>query len=99
MPQPIAVRPDAGPAASGLDLRGSLLDSIQKRLEHYFVPGEGSADGSIDLGTLRTRNLRMVGLITGVVVAVFIPSMALGGVPTDRWPTFFLGVVVAACVI
>jgi diguanylate cyclase (GGDEF)-like protein/PAS domain S-box-containing protein len=41
----------------------------------------------------------MVGIIAGVSVIAFIPSMVVAGVPADRWPAYVVSVLAAAVAI
>ena len=97
--RPLEARPGARRFAGGLGSRWSLVSELLARLEFFFVPVATLADGSLDDREIQARYRHVVGLIAGVAVAFFVPSLPIAGVPTHLWPLFVAGTVVAACLI
>jgi diguanylate cyclase (GGDEF)-like protein/PAS domain S-box-containing protein len=73
--------------------------SIAERFERYFVPDDLLEDGSIDERVLQHRYRRIVGTIAILSVGIFVPSLAVAGVPVDRWAAYLATVACTAVVI
>ncbi len=65
-------------------------------LESFILPAENIV---YDDRAMRRRSLRIVSIIAGFSVAIFLPALVIAGVPTELWLPFCLAVLVAVCVI
>jgi diguanylate cyclase (GGDEF)-like protein/PAS domain S-box-containing protein len=63
------------------------------------VPNEIPAGGELGDRANQKRSLRVVSIIAGFSVAIFVPALVMAGVPTDLWLPFIASVLITVCVI
>jgi diguanylate cyclase (GGDEF)-like protein/PAS domain S-box-containing protein len=75
------------------------LRDIPRRFEAFLIPDDMLATGELDEGVRQRRRMRLVGIIAGVSVVLFVPELALAKVPSHLWLPYMVSVVVAVGVI
>ena len=75
------------------------VGSLAGRFEAFIVPDDTAASGVVDERAKRKRGLRVVSIIAGFSVAIFVPALVLAGVPSELWLPFSASVLVTVCVI
>ena len=73
--------------------------SVVRRFEGFLTPNDMLASGELDESARRRRRMRLVSIIAGLSVVLFIPELVLARVPSDLWLPFTLSVVLAVGVI
>ena len=71
------------------------LGAFAAKLEGFIVPAENIV---YDDRAMHRRSLRIVSIIAGLSVVIFLPALVIAGVPTELWLPFGLAVLIAVCV-
>lgn len=75
------------------------VGSFAARFEAFIVPNDTPPSGVVDEPANRKRSLRVVSIIAGFSVAMFLPALILAGVPAELWLQFSATVLITVCVI